>query len=228
MKALSIQLATCLALLTAQSSASAQCCGSASYAVPTVHPYYGGAPLWHHHASTAAEGYARGVAAVLYAQGAYNRLSAEARVIHSQAYAQELENRQRAVDTFFNVRATNRRARAAERGDRPTFEELAKLAKDSAPPRLDDDRLDPASGQIDWPAALREGQFAAYRARLEQFFAYRAARGKFDSAQQRQVRELTDAMLVQLKDNIRQLSPMEYAEARGFLNSLAYEAQLPV
>jgi len=228
MKALSIQLAACLAVLMAQNPAPAQCCGSASYSAPAVHPYYGGAPLWHRHASTAAEGYARGVAAVLYAQGAYHRLSAEARVIHAQAYAQELENRQRAVDTFFNVRATNRRARAAERGDRPTFEELAKLAKDAAPPRLDGEQLDPASGQIDWPAVLRDGQFAVYRAQLEQLFSYRAAKGKFDSAPQRQVQELTGAMLARLKANIRQLSPMDYTEARGFLNSLAYEAQLPV
>lgn len=228
MRTLSIQLAACLALLTAQSSASAQCGESASYSAPVVHPYYGGAPLWHRHASTAAEGYARGVAAVLYAQGAYHRLIAEARVIHAQAYAQELENRQRAVETFFNVRATNRRARAAERGDRPTFEELAKLAKDAAPPRLDGKQLDPASGQINWPAVLQDGQYAVYRAQLEQLFSYRAARGKFDSAQQRRAQALTDAMLARLKANIRQLSPLEYTEARGFLHSLAYEAQLPV
>jgi len=226
MKALTIPLAACLVSLGVQGSAAAQCCGSASYS--GGRPYYGGAPLWHHHASTAAEGYARGVAAILYAQGAYNRLSAEARMVHAQAYAQELENRQRAVDTFFNLRATNRRARAVERGERPTFEELAKLARDSAPGRLGDDQLGRASGQIHWPAALQDEQFAAYRAQLEQIFRYRATTGTVGSHQQQQVRQLTHRMLSRLKGNIRQLSPMEYTEARGFLTSLAYEAQLPV
>lgn len=231
MNAMTTRWAVCLALLAVPGTTWAQCCGStsSSYNARGHYPaYHGGPALLHHHASTAAEGYARGIAAILYAQAVHNRLTAEARAVHAQAYAMELENRQRAVDTFFNLRATNSRARAAEAGDRPTFEELAKLAKDSAPPRLDAAELDPVSGEIHWPAALLGPQFAAYRAELEKLFRYRAATGKVAAERQTQVAQLADAMLTQLKDDIRHMSPMEYTKARGFLRSLAYEGQFAV
>ncbi len=223
MKALTIQLGALLTTLVFSAVALGQYPGSTSYHAPPT-----GIVIWHHHASTVAEGYARGVAAMLYAQGAYNRMSAEARIAHAQAYAQELENRQRQVDTYFSVRAANRRAQAAERGERPTFDELAQLARQSAPSRLGQDDLDPQSGRIDWPAALRAEKYAAARWELERLFSYRAVTRTLDGQQQRQIQQLTGEMLADLKSDIRQMSPMEYSQARGFLNSLAYEAQRPL
>jgi len=224
MKTIATLSAACM-IVVAMSGASLAQGYSSGY---NHHPCYGGGAIWHHHASTAAEGYARGLAAMLYAQGVYNRMTAEARIAHAQAYAHELENRQRQVETYFNVRATNRQAQAAERGPRPTSEQLAKLARQSAPERLSHQQLDPDTGRIYWPAALMAAKYAEARAQLEQVFSYRAATGSIDAEVQQQVQQTTELMLAELKSDIRRISPMEYCQARSFLGSLAREAQIPV
>lgn len=201
-----------------------------SYGTPVVHAirpwhgphYYGG-----YHASTAAEGYMRGVASVITAQGQYNLLSAQAAAIGEEARRANIHNHRLAVETGFAIRKINRESRAAERGPRASAEELARLAKAGAPARLTAEQLDMATGRIAWPAALLGDEFAAYRAEIEGLFYQRASSGRLQADQQQRVDLAAGAMLALLRDQITDLPAMQYTKARRFIESLDYEAQLP-
>jgi hypothetical protein len=180
-----------------------------------------------HRATTPAEGYARGIAAMTYAQGQYNRLTAAARVTHAEAVRREIENREMAAETYFAMRQANREARAAERGPSPTSADLARWAEQAKPDRLSPSQLTPNTGEVSWPALLQADEFAAFRAELEETFAERAANGRIAAEERDQAQQTTKAMLEGLKKLVREVHPNDYIEARRFLKSLAYEAQLP-
>jgi len=188
---------------------------------PWPYPYY------RYHASTAAEGYMRGVAAVTRARGEYNLLTSQAAINAEHARNLALDNSKKNAETFFAMRKINQESRAAERGPRPTKEDLVRLAKTAAPDRLANDQLNAATGQIAWPSALQGEQFASYRAEIERVFAERAAGGGMGAQQRDNLEQATGTMLVLLKNDIRQLAPMEYTNARRFVQSLAYEARVP-
>lgn len=184
-------------------------------------------PYHRYHASTAAESYMRGVAAVTRARGEYNLLSSQAAINAEHARSLGLDNSKKTAETYFEMRKINKESRAAERGPRPTKEDLVRLARTAAPDRLTADRLNRATGQIAWPAALQGDQFAAYRTEIERVFAERAANGGMGMEQRQDLEQATGTMLVLLKNDIRQFPPMEYSSARRFIESLAYEAHVP-
>jgi len=196
------------------------------------HPHYprryGPIGPYYRHASTAAEGYLNGMANRVYAQGLYNRLTAEARTIHAQADSQEIANRQQATDAYFAMRETNRAARAAARGKRAEVTDLAARAKTAAPNRPGQLELSSDSGQINWPELLQEDEYAGHRRALEYAFLYRKANGSIDAQQRTDIQRTANAMLAQLKTHVREISPMEYVKAQQFIKGLSYEAQLPV
>ena len=189
---------------------------------------YAHAPYHYHHGGTAAGSYMRGAASLTYAQGAYNRMTAEARAIAAEARSKEIENHKQAADTYFAMRKANREARAEERGPRPSAEDLSRMAREARPDRLAANQLDPDSGRISWPALLQDDRFSGFRNDLEYAFTQRAANGSIGAEQQIRVRQTTNTMLSELRGYVRQVSPMEYTTARAFIQSLAYEAQLPI
>jgi len=188
-----------------------------------IYPYYR-----RYHASTAAESYARGIAAMTWAQGHYNRLTAEARLTNTESYRRELDNHKKKIDTFYAAREMNRAARAAERGPRVTREDLVRYAKTATPERLSPEELDGTTGRVSWPALLQSDEFTPFRAELDRLFAERAANGSFHTQDRVKVEQTAGAMLAELKTHVREVSPMDYTRARRFIESLAYEAQLPV
>lgn len=206
---------------------------SSVYSLPA--PYsadYGYTRPWgyayhRHHASTAAEGYMRGVAAMTRAQGEYNLMTSQANVFNEQARSMSLDNHKKGVETYFTARKINQESRAAERGPRPTKEDLVRLAKTAAPERLGADQFHPATGRISWPDALQGEEYAAYRAQVEQVFAYRAANGGIGAQERAFLAEATSAMRSLLRNQIQELAPMQYTSARRFLDGLTYEIQLP-
>jgi len=199
----------------------------ASYAMPRPYVRHWSGPNWHHHAGTAAEGYMRGVAAVTRARGEYNLLTSQAAINAEHARSLGLDNYKKNAETFFDVRKINNESRAAERGPRPTREDMVRLASTAAPDRPAADQLNRTTGQIAWPDALQGDQFAAYRAEIERVFAERAANGSIAAEQRQNLEQATGIMLALLKNEIRLLPPMQYSNARRFIESLAYEAQQP-
>jgi hypothetical protein len=194
----------------------------------TYPPYYPG--RYHHgsiyrHASTPAEGFARGAAALLRARGEYLLLASHARVTAAEARRREIENRQQWIESSFQMREANRQLRAAERRPRPSRETLAAYARAGRPDRLSPGELDPATGQVSWPMLLLADAFAPYRAQIEALFADRAVDGELTVAGSLRIAETTKTMLAELKGRIAQLPASEYMAARQFLESLAYEVR---
>jgi len=187
---------------------------------PRVYPAWGG--------TTVAGSYARGLAALTHAQGVYNRLTAEARLIHAQAQAKELENRELRIQSYFAMREHNRQARAAERGPRLSAERAAEIAARRGPQRLTAEQLDPATGAIAWPVALQGPEFAELRKVLQAAFAHRAYHGSLSTEQVEQVEQAAEAMRLALKQRIREIPAADYLEAKRFLANLAFEARQPV
>ncbi len=181
-----------------------------------------------YHASTLQEGVARGIADGFRSAGEFNRANSEAAINLAEARRVQLENRERAVDAFYNVRQKIRDYRWAERRPRPSKEDLARYAEAARPDRLNPAELNGATGELSWPILLRGEAFAKYRAELEGLFKQRAANRSITIEEFLQIKQVANSMRSELKSRVRELPLNEYAVARRFLKSVAYEAQLPV
>jgi hypothetical protein len=177
--------------------------------------------------STAGESYARGFADVVRSAGQANLDNSEAAINYSEARKREIENQRLWTDTYFQMRKMNREYREAERGPRPTMEDAVRYAQAGKPKRLSPSELDAVTGGVSWPILLRDDRYSQGRAELERLFAQRAASGTIGAQDYLKIRETTDAMLEQLKGQVRDVPPSDYVAARRFLESLAYESRLP-
>jgi len=203
-----------------------------------IQPYYPAPPVYRvprpawgwnppRRASTAAESFARGHAAAAQAAGYYNLMTAQARVVHAEAASREIDNREQAIDSYFAMREKNRQERAAERGPRPTTEQLERIAAAGRPDRLSPSDVNTVTGEITWPRLLQEAEFGAFRAALENVFAQRAVSGQLHAHAVGAAQQATDGMMAQLKTRVRDANQQDYIAARRFIESLAYEVQRP-
>ena len=184
--------------------------------------YYGGS-----HASTAAEGGLRGMGDLVRSQGQANLSNSAAAINYSIAQKNEIENRSQWTHTYFQMRKANREYRAAERGPRPTMEDLVRYAQRGKPKRLGTSEVDTVTGAINWPVLLRSDEFAASRSELEAAFARRASHSAIDAEDYAKVKRATSRMLADLKKQVRNVPSNQYMIAKRFIESLAYEAGLP-
>jgi hypothetical protein len=180
------------------------------------------------YASTAGQAAAYGMSEMMRAQGAQNLENSEAAKNWQDAKTQEIQNRMRWTETYFEMRKSNRDARAAEAGPPVTQEQAIRMAKMKAPPRLPSTQLDPVTGHIEYPIVLKDTVFAPYRTELDKLFANRAASGgslQYEDYQeiQRTVSKFIDV----LKDNVGKYAAGDYGRARTFLDSLAHESRFP-
>jgi hypothetical protein len=165
-----------------------------------------------------------GMASVVSAAGDYNLSTSAAAVNMTQAQKQEIVNRQEATKAYFDMRATNRNAREAERAPRPTMEQIARFAQSGVPKALDAYQMDPVTGKLGWPGFLQSDFFESTRAELDQLLAKRATQGGLAYSDQTKVRETVNEMYAQLKSQIREVPPQDYAASRQFLQRLIYAA----
>jgi hypothetical protein len=187
-------------------------------------PYYYGQ---YHHASTVEEGAANGMANVIQSAGAANLLNSQAARNYEEARSRDLDNRLKATNTYFEMRKMNQEYRAAERGPKPTSEQMFRLAKERAPSRLGPNDLDPLTGQISWPVILEDEAYKEYRERLDSLFATRARyHGQIGADQYLELQRTAKALDAELKTRIKDYPPGDYVKAKGILDSLAYEASL--
>jgi hypothetical protein len=174
-------------------------------------------PFAYHHASTLEEGFARGVADGMRAVGEMNYNNSLAMINGQEAYSRYLDNRLKAVATYFDMRKLNREARAEERGQRATVEDLARIAKMRAPDRLAAYHFDAARNRLIWPELFQEPYFAAERERIDRLMGARAGR------ESREIQRLAGAMTDKLTAIVHSVQPGEYAAAKRFVTSLQYE-----
>ncbi|QDU95916.1 hypothetical protein [Lignipirellula cremea] len=194
---------------------------AASRTAVAQYPYgYGGG----YHASTAAEGAARGMADVVRSAGAANLMNSAAAQNYQQAYSSYLDNRLQATDTYFQMRQANTQYRAAAAGPRPTQEDLVRYSESRVPKSLSSSQADPLTGQIAWPIVLTDKAFSDKTAALEKLFADRAAHhGQVTLDEMQDILSLTGSLDEELKARIKDYPPQQYVKAKSFLSSLAYE-----
>ena len=191
-------------------------------------PYVG----WGHyygHASTYEEGVLRGWAAAARGAGQYNYETSLALINREAARSQYLDNRQKFVETYFTIKKINKQYRAEDRTARLTQEDYAKLAKDLGPDRLTASQYEPVLGKLSWPALLDDDAFRLEREAVDRLIAERTVENSgLGSTNGRAIQAQAVQMKSKLKGQIRTVSPSEYVQAKKFLTSLEYEAQLPL
>jgi len=180
------------------------------------------------YASTAAQGAAYGMSEMMRAQGAQNLENSEAAKNWQDAKTQEIQNRMRWTETYFEMRKSNKEARDAEAGPPVTQEQAIRMAKMTVPPRLVSTQLDPVTGHIEYPIVLQDSIFTPYRAELDKLFAHRASSGgSLQYEQFQEIQRTVSKFIDVLKDNVGKYAAGDYGKARSFLNSLAHESRFP-
>jgi hypothetical protein len=180
------------------------------------------------HASTLSEGFGRGLGAVIRAQGEYNLNISAAAINVSLARQQEIENRKRWTQSYFEIRDLNRQAFEAEtKRLRGTPEDWIRVAQAGKPKRLSPSELDIVTGEIHWPILLTAQGYSGRRVELEKAFADRAYHGVMAAETFLKVLQMTEDLLANLKAQVRSLPSGQYLAAKRFLESLAYEARQP-
>jgi len=179
-------------------------------------------------ASTAQQGADMGMAAVVRAQGYANLKNSEAAKNWEEAKTMEMQNRLRWSETYFEMRRTNREARAAEAGPPITQEQAIRLAKMAAPARLTSTQLDPVTGHIEYPMILTSDIYEQYRKQLDSLFSQRAASGgslTYDDF--RTIQDTVSQFIDTLQEHVSEYAAGDFGRARNFLDSLAHEARMP-
>jgi hypothetical protein len=166
----------------------------------------------------------QGMASVISARGDAALSASAAAVNLTQADKQLIQNQQAATNAYFDMRATNRAARATERGPSLSMEQLAKIAHDGLPKPLNSTQLNPVSGELNWPGPLQHDSVKAQREQLDQLMAQQARYGSLSYADQTKVRTSVNTMFKLLKANISKIPTPDYTSARSFLNSVLYAA----
>ncbi len=176
-------------------------------------------------ASTVAEGYGIGLGEVIRAEGAYNLATSAAAINWTEAARRDLENREQWINSYFELRKANEFYRREAMGRRPTMEDAVRYAQMGRPQRLSPSEFDSASGKIAWPKLLQTSPFRGDRKQLEALFAKRAQYGGLSFADQMEIRAITDSLMADLQDRVREIPPSDYVQSRHFVESLAYEAR---
>ncbi len=179
-------------------------------------------------ATTPAESFARGIADVIRSWGLYNQWTSQAAVDANQAATMAMENRQRWLRAYYEIRRDARADRIAERGPRLTREDLIRIARAGRPEPLGPSEFSPVTGRLTWPLLLRGETFNVDRAVLEVLFTQRLGERIISPEEDQKIRQLTDKMQADLKGRVRQVRPGDYVDAKRFLTSLAHEARQPV
>jgi len=178
-------------------------------------------------ASTVGESYARGMSDVIRSKGQYNLTTSQAAINATQAQSNAMKNYEQWTNTYFQTRAANKAYRQAEAGPRPTSEDFVRWAKEGAPQPLSPSEYDPVTGKINWPVMLKADEFSKYRTELDELFAKRASNDSLTLQDFIEVDKITNALLEDLKSQIKNVPPDLYIASKEFVKSLAYEVRRP-
>ncbi|PQO39822.1 hypothetical protein DTL21_03515 [Bremerella cremea] len=191
--------------------------------------YYGGPYGYGYgYSSTAAEGAAHGLADVVRSAGSYNLDTSRAAVNVEEARKAYIQNRELAQETWFDMRRRNDAYRAEKRGPAPTSEQIFRINAQRAPSRLNDDQIDPVTGELHWPLLLTSAIYDPYRKVIDKGFETRSQQGSIKSFDKQQdLVKAVDAMYDALKKRIRDYEPQQFVEANRFMEALSYDVRFP-
>ncbi len=181
---------------------------------------------YQNHASTAAEGFLQGQAAVVRSVGEANYMNSVAAVNFQEAVRRNIENHGLYVRTRIENKELNRQYRERYAAPKMTQERWQRVIAASLPDRLTADQFDSATGRLVWPHILRGNEYKAFRDPIDELLSSRTPEASGDgSPNQRQLDQLVKGMMDLLKSNIDTVSASQYGAAKWFLMSIAYEAK---
>jgi hypothetical protein len=205
--------------------------GNVSTPTHSYPSYYGYGSYGSYHASTAAEGFLRGRAAVIDALGNFEVNDAQAGILLEQGRALNRENNLRQTEALHmqkkmwadaRIQARkDREARMAE-GQQLLAQRQATVYRDAY--QLSADELDYKTGEIAWPEVLRDGQFQANRDRLAELFRQHVGYGVPRANVAREIARSVDQWSRVLRSEVRSMSREDYLAAQKFLLGLKYGA----
>jgi hypothetical protein len=125
--------------------------------------------------STAAEGYQRGLGAVINAQGQRNLSNSQAAINLTDARSNQIDNQVKSVNAFWEKNSIYQQHRQAELAEQEQKSEayLAEHGLKSLTP----DQFDRTTGRITWLKVLEQKQYDPYRSKLDELFQKRAYQG---------------------------------------------------
>jgi hypothetical protein len=183
-----------------------------------------------HHSSTAAEGFLRGKAAVIQAQGNFLLSKSQATILFEQARALDRENDLRQTQALLAQHAMWREGRYAERREFEARREAGRAKIEArrqmvhrAAYQLSPEDLNPATGEIRWPVALQSTKFAGEREKLDELMRQHVGYGSSQADVSAEIARLTKDMATSLRSEIRNLAKDEYIAAQKFLLGLKLE-----
>lgn len=188
---------------------------------PSMTTAYGGYPGYYG-GTTAAGSAMNGLGNAMSGAGSMHLSNSAAAINWTQAQKNEQQNRLSGEQTYFQMQNENRAYQKQLAGPPPTKEQLARWAHDAAPKPVTPSEVDPASGKINWPVALTQDNYGPQRTELDQLMAKKATYGNLSYADQTEARKTIETMFDELKLQIRDMPPMDYAASRSFLRSLIY------
>ncbi|QDU88011.1 hypothetical protein Pla175_13800 [Pirellulimonas nuda] len=132
-------------------------------------------------ASTAAEGYQRGVAGVIQAQGERNLSNSQAAINMTDARSAHIDNQVKSVNAFWETRGIYEQHKQEEQYQM-TQRRSAYLARNGLQ-SLTPQEFDRSTGAIAWPKILEQPAYDEYRKKLDELFKDRASNGALTGSQ---------------------------------------------
>lgn len=162
-------------------------------------------------------------AAVIKAMG--DAIASRVKALESLEIARgrRVENLVKATSNFYEKRKLYEAYQGLSAGERAKHDDLVRFSKMALPDRPGATQLD-ANGNVQWPELLLAEPFAEPRSQIDYVFAQRSAQPTDAGSDLEQTaRSALAKMRRQLREQMQELSPPEYAAARRFLDSLALE-----
>jgi hypothetical protein len=185
-------------------------------------------PYGYQFSSTPGEGFARGMADVIRAQGDYNLSTSAAAVNVGEARRREIDNAKQWTQTYFDMREINRQQFLAEQQRLRGNPDQLMRYHSTKQNRLSPSDLDSITGEIHWPVLLTAEEYATQRDDLQKAFALRAQNGAMNADDLLRSIQVTDDLLAMLRSRVRDLPADKYMAAKRFIEALVAEAGLPV
>jgi hypothetical protein len=155
----------------------------------------------YNNASTAGEGYQRGMASVIQASGEASLNASQARINNQDAYSKAIDNSTKSVNAFWEQKDIYQQ-RVEQKNYKIQQRREMLLAKNHLPP-LSPQEFDRTTGTVTWPKVLTQSQYDQYRNTFDALLKKRSYAGMLTSDEYMQATAASKewrAMLAKQKD----------------------------
>jgi hypothetical protein len=186
------------------------------------------------HASTAAEGYLRGKAAVIQARGNFELSKSQADILRQQARWLDRENDLKQTEALLAQKKMWADARIQARKDRDARlaagQQLADERQATVHRRayqLSPNDLDPITAEIFWPTILKAEKFEQQRTQIQNLYQQLLGYADPQPETAREIARSVEAWSAALRREFNSMPRAEYMASQKFLLGLKYTAAAP-